>query len=240
MNPSTIVGKMDPHVPDTAFGKWILQTNKWTVHVVDRAIKDLDRLIPNRQGSYSVVADVGCAWGRSLKKLNDLYSPQRLLGIDIDPEMLEISAKEAAKAGVVAEFIHCSSSRLHLLDNSGDVLFCHQSFYHLIHQELAIAEFLRVLKPGGILLFAESTRRYIHSWFIKLLFREPKKVQITAPEYLKLVRDADFYVAPESISYPLLWWRREDLGIGKKYFSVVPPLDREETLINLAAVKPIA
>ena len=240
MTTSMTIEKMEAHVPETAFGKWFLQTNTWTVHVLDRAMKDLDGLILNRQDSYAVVADVGCGWGRSLKKLNDLYSPQRLIGIDIDPEMLEISAKEAAEAGVVAEFIHCSSSRLHLPDNSVDVLFCHQTFHHLIHQELAIAEFLRVLKPGGILLFAESTRRYIHSWFIKLLFREPKKVQITAPEYLKLVRDADFYVAPESISYPLLWWRREDLGIGKKYFSVVPPLDREETLINLAAVKPIA
>ena len=240
MNPSTIVGKMEPHVPETAFGKWFLQTNTWTVHVLDRAIKDLDRLIPNRRESYPVVVDVGCGWGRSLKKLHDLYSPQRLIGIDIDPEMLEISSKEAAQSGVEAEFIHCSSSRLHLPDNSVDVLFCHQTFHHLIHQEQAIAEFLRVLKPGGILLFAESTCRYIHSWIIKLLFRHPMKVQKTAPEYLKLVRDAGFDVASESISYPFLWWSREDLGIGEKYFGVVPPFDREETLINLVAVKPIA
>jgi ubiquinone/menaquinone biosynthesis C-methylase UbiE len=187
-----------------------------------------------------VVADVGCGWGRSLKKLNDLYSPQRLIGIDIDPEMLEVSAKEAAAADIKVEFIHCSSSRLTLPDNSVDVLFCHQTFHHLIYQERAIAEFLRVLKPGGILLFAESTRRYIQSWIIKLLFRHPMKVQKTAPQYLKLVRDAGFQVASESISYPFLWWSREDLGIGEKYFGAMPAADREETLINLVAVKPLA
>lgn len=240
MNAPMTMPAMEPHVPETAFGKWFLQTNTWTVHVLDRAMKDLDRLIPNRQGRYAVVADVGCGWGRSLKKLNDLYAPERLIGIDIDPEMLEISAKEASNAGVKAEFIHCSSSRLSLPDNSVDILFCHQTFHHLIYQEQAIAEFLRVLKPGGILLFAESTRRYIHSWIIKLLFRHPMKVQKTAPEYLKLVRDAGFQVAAESISYPYLWWSREDLGIGEKYFGAVPPVDREETLINLVAVKPLA
>ncbi len=240
MNAPITMPPMEPHVPETAFGKWFLQTNTWTVHVLDRAMKDLDRLIPHRQSSYQVVADVGCGWGRSLKKLNELYSPERLIGIDIDPEMLEISAKEASDAGVKAEFIHCSSSSLTLPDNSVDVLFCHQTFHHLIYQERAIAEFLRVLKPGGILLFAESTRRYIHSWIIKLLFRHPMKVQKTAPEYLKLVRDAGFQVAEESISYPYLWWSREDLGIGEKYFGAVPPANREETLINLVAVKPFA
>ena len=31
---------------------------------------------------------------------------------------------------------------------------------------------LEQLKPGGVMLFAESTRRYIHSWIIRLLFRD--------------------------------------------------------------------
>ncbi len=227
------------HVPETAFGKWFLQTNTWTVHVLDRAMNDLDRLIPERKDSYPVVADLGCGWGRSLQKLHERYAPERLIGIDIDPKMLETSAKEVKQAGIQAEFIRCSSASLPLQDNSVDLLFCHQTFHHLIEQDQAIAEFLRVLKPGGILLFAESTRRYIHSWIIRLLFRHPMDVQKTAPEYLALVRAAGFHVAPESISYPFLWWSREDLGIGEKYFGRTPASEREETLINLVAVKPL-
>ena len=86
--------------------------------------------------------------------------------------------------------------------------------------------------------FAESTRRYIHSWIIRLLFRHPMEVQKTAGEYLALVRSAGFQVAPQSISYPYLWWSREDLGLMERVLRIKPNAVREETLINLVAVKP--
>jgi ubiquinone/menaquinone biosynthesis C-methylase UbiE len=238
MNMSTIADTLGPHVPESAFGKWFLQTNTWTVHVLDRAIRDLEQLIPERQPAYAVVADVGCGWGRSLKKLRDHFGPRRLIAMDIDPEMLKASAREAEAAGLQAEFITCSSSRLKLPDDSVDLLFCHQTFHHLVDQDQAIREFFRVLKPGGVLLFAESTRRYISSWMIRLLFRHPMEVQKTASEYLALIRSAGFNVAPESISYPYLWWSREDLGVMERWFGIEPPSEREETLVNLAAVKP--
>ncbi len=225
------------HVPETAFGKWFLRTQTWTDHVLERALKDLEPLILQRKASYPVVIDVGVGWGRSLKKLNDRFKPQRLIGMDVDPQMLEASAKEAAAAGVRAEFLHCSASKIALPDASVDLLFCHQTFHHLIDQEDAIREFHRVLKPGGVMLFAESTKRYIHSWIIRLLFRHPMEVQKTAGEYLAMVRGAGFEVASQSVSYPFLWWSREDLGIMERWFRIRPPAVREETLINLAAVK---
>jgi ubiquinone/menaquinone biosynthesis C-methylase UbiE len=132
MKTSTMMVPLEPHVPESAFGKWFLQTDTWTVHVLDRAINDLVRLIPDRQPAYPVVADVGCGWGRSLSKLNDHFSPQRLIGMDIDPQMLEASATEAANSGLPVEFINCSSAHLTLPDNSVDLLFCHQTFHHLI------------------------------------------------------------------------------------------------------------
>ena len=228
----------DPHVPETAFGKWFLRTETWTVHVLERALQDLQRMMPAGGHSYEVVADVGCGYGRSLPKLQQRFKPRRLIGMDIDPEVLQESAKEVAAHQVTAEFICCSSSNIKLEDNSVDLLFCHQTFHHLIDQERAIQEFFRVLKPGGVLLFAESTRRYIHSWIIRLLFRHPMDVQKTAPEYLAMVRNAGFSVPDEAVSYPFLWWSREDLGLLETAFGVKPPAVREETLINLVAVKP--
>jgi ubiquinone/menaquinone biosynthesis C-methylase UbiE len=238
MNTLTSNQTLEPHVPETAFGKWFLQTETWVIEVLEVAVTDLDRLIPDRQPSYPVIADVGCGWGRSLKKLHDRFSPQRLIGMDIDPKMLEASANEAKREGVKAEFLNCSSSNIPLDNNSVDMLFCHQTFHHLIYQDRAIQEFFRVLKPGGVLLFAESTKRYIHSWLIRFLFRHPMKMQKTAPEYLALIRSAGFDVSPNAISYPYLWWSREDLGLMERVFKVKPPQDREETLINLVARKP--
>jgi ubiquinone/menaquinone biosynthesis C-methylase UbiE len=227
-----------PHVPETAFGKWFLDTQIWTVHVLERALRDLERLIPDRQASYPVVADVGCGWGHSLKKLQQRFAPTRMIAVDVDPLMVRAALAGADRDGLTVEGLVCSSEQLPLADASVDLLLCHQTFHHLIEQEAAIAEWYRVLRPGGVLLFAESTRRYIHSWLIRLLFRHPMDVQKSAPEYLALVRGAGFRVEPAQVSYPYLWWSREDLGIGERWFGVSPPAEREETLINLAAIKP--
>jgi ubiquinone/menaquinone biosynthesis C-methylase UbiE len=227
-----------PHVEETRFGKWFLRTETWRVHVLERAMADLVRLIPDRKPSYEVVVDVGCGSGYSLPKLAQRFAPRELIGVDIDPEMLAAAREEAGKAGIAARLVQASSSRMPLPDGHADLLFCHQTFHHLVEQEAALAEFLRVLKPGGILLFAESTRRYIHSWIIRALFRHPMEVQRSAPEYLQMLRAAGFLVPESAISYPYLWWSREDLGIMERWFGVQPPQQREETLLNLVAVKP--
>lgn len=227
-----------PHVEETRFGKWFLKTETWRVHVLERAMADLVRLIPNRLPGYDVVVDVGCGSGYSLPKLAQRFLPRELIGVDIDPEMLAAARREAAGSDLDVRLIEASSTRIPLPDGYADLLFCHQTFHHLVEQEAALAEFMRVLKPGGILLFAESTRRYIHSWIIRALFRHPMDVQRTAPEYLQMLRQAGFVVADEAVSYPYLWWSREDLGIMERWFGVQPPKEREETLLNLVAVKP--
>ena len=230
------------YIPETAFGDWFLQTRTWDVHVLEVALRDLARLDPSPRGHYPVVIDIGCGWGGSLRKLNERFRPERLVGFDIAPKMVEAATREAAQlrvaGGGTAEVVQADSAALPLADASVDLLFCHQTFHHLVDQDRAIAEFFRVLKPGGKLLFAESTRRYIHSWIIRLLFRHPMEMQKTAPEYLALVRAAGFIVPDAQVSYPFLWWSREDLGLMERALRVKPPAVREETLINLVATRP--
>lgn len=123
-------------------------------------------------------------------------------------------------------------------DNSVDLLFCHQTFHHLVDQDRAIQEFLRVLKPGGILLFAESCRRYIHSFLIPLLFRHPMDVQKTDLVYIEFLRSAGFEFEEHNISRPFLWWSREDLGAFEFFGFPEKQEGREETMVNLVAFKP--
>ncbi|WP_076418928.1 class I SAM-dependent methyltransferase [Colwellia sp. UCD-KL20] len=230
----------EAHVPESAFGKWFLRSNTWTDYVLEVALEDLTNLLKDTPRTFNVIADVGCGYGRSMKKLNDRYNPERLIAMDIDQEMLDETKKEVALHNLNnVEYVRCSSSMIKLEDNSVDMVFCHQTFHHLIYQPEALKEFLRILKPGGIFMFAESTKRYIHSWIIRLLFRHPMSVQKTADEYLTLIKASGFTVNDDQISYPFLWWSREDLAIGENLFGIKPPKEREETLINLIAVKPL-
>ena len=229
----------EAYVPETRVGKWFLSSRTWTNQVLEIALKDLSRLLRQDSRHYAAIADVGCGYGRSLKKLNDRFKPDKLIAMDIDPEMINAARNEAKLNNLKQVEYHCCSSSMIALENdSVDMLFCHQTFHHLLHQSEAIAEYFRVLKPGGVLLFAESTKRYIHSWIIRLLFRHPMDVQKTADEYLSLIRSAGFIVSDQQISYPFLWWSREDFAIMENWLGIKPPEKREETLINLIAHKP--
>ncbi|MGQ0618677.1 MAG: class I SAM-dependent methyltransferase [Panacagrimonas sp.] len=225
------------HVRESRFGVWFLGTTVWTEHVLSRAIADLERLIGKRKPVAPVLLDVGCGWGRSFGLLHRHFAPQRLIGVDVDPAVLEKASAAAAMEGLEVDLRQGSSSQLPVADRSVDLLFCHQTFHHLVDQDSALREFRRVLKPGGLLLFAESTRAYIHSWIIRLLFRHPMHVQKSAREYLDMIRAGGFDVDEDSVSLPYLWWSRTDLGIRERWFGIRPAPDREETLINLVAVR---
>ena len=63
-------------------------------------------------------------------------------------------------------------------------------------------------------------------------------VQRSASEYLAMIAEAGFTLDHRSISYPYLWWSRPDLGIMERWFGIQPAVTREETLVNLVAVRP--
>lgn len=224
-------------VPESRFGVWFLGTQTWIKYVLEQAFADTTPLIKDRKRSYPVILDVGCGWGWSFKLLDEYFSPTQMIGVDVDRKLLSVSAKRTKKLGLNVDFIHGTSCDLPIADTSVDMIFCHQTFHHLVDHDSAIKEFHRVLKPGGVLFFAESTRAYIHSWLIRYLFRHPMDIQKTATGYIDLIRGAGFRVPSDSVSFPYLWWSRKDLGIKENWFGIKPPDDREETLVNLVAIR---
>lgn len=230
-------------VPETRFGNWFLKTHTWQHHVLRVAINDLTQLAGSALPSAPVLLDVGCGHGQSLPLLDKAFRPSRLLGLDcFDPALAEAEAL-VRQAGTAVEFLRGDCSAIPLPDASCDIVFCHQTFHHLVYQEAALAEFLRVLKPGGLLCFAESTEAYIRSWVIRLLFRHPMEVQRSAEGYLTMLREAGFTFDTSNVSYPYLWWSRaRDFGLlervglqRRRKFG-----EREETLVNVVARKPLA
>lgn len=232
----------DTYVEETKFGFWFLRSHTWQHHVLRVAINDLRRLFDSEPPQAPVVLDVGCGQGRSFKHLHQVFKPGRLLGTDADPHSLELSGAEAVNLGLKVELKGSDCANLQFDDASIDLLFCHQTFHHLVEQEQALAEFWRVLKPGGYLLFAESTEAYIDTWVIRWLFRHPMHVQKSAEGYLQMLREQGFEFSEKNVSYPYLWWSRSsDFGLLERFGlrKPPPPGQREETLVNVVARKPL-
>lgn len=227
-------------VVESDFGKWFLNTKTWVKRVIQIALTDLGEHMDNPDKYYPVILDVGVGFGKSLWNLDAKFKPEKIIGLDVDPEVIEEAKRQAEKCNAEVDFVISNAATIELADNSVDMVFCHQTFHHIIDQESAIREFYRVLKPGGVLLFAESTRKYIHSWIIKWLFRHPMDVQKSAEEYLALISSAGFRYSDNNISYPYLWWSRSDLGLLHRCLRWPLPKQgqREETLLNIVATKP--
>jgi ubiquinone/menaquinone biosynthesis C-methylase UbiE len=223
-------------VEETAFGIWFLSTETWYRHVLSRALNDLQRLLEPGQ-IYADILDVGCGRGKSLRLLDERFRPQHIIALEPDAHMLREAEVLGAQCNSHVTLLRTSATDTQLPDDAFDMVFCHQTFHHIADQESAMREFYRVLKPGGVLLFAESTKRYIESWIIRLLFRHPMEAQKTADEYIALIRDTGFNLPVEKISLPYLWWSRGDLGLFEK-LGFAPPAKREETLVNAVAIKP--
>lgn len=237
-----------PFVPETAFGVWFLRTHTWEHHVLRVAINDLKRLIDAPLPHAPTILDAGCGQGKSFRLLAQAFSPSRIIGIDYHEPSLALAeaaavayrASSESASAVQIDVLHGDCANLPRADASVDIVFCHQTFHHLVEQECALAEFRRVLKPGGVLLFAESTEAYIKSWVIRLLFRHPMHVQKSADGYLEMIRGAGFTFGPKNVSLPYLWWSRAaDFGLFERLGLHHPvPGKRRETLVNVAAVKP--
>ncbi|MHA6136120.1 class I SAM-dependent methyltransferase [Pseudomonas mohnii] len=232
----------DNYVEETRFGLWFLRSYTWQYRVLRVAIDDLRSLFSEALPSHPVLLDAGCGQGKSFKHLQQTFMPERLIGVDADPHSLNQSREEAVYQGIAVELIGSDCATLAVPDASVDLLFCHQTFHHLVEQEKALAEFYRVLKPGGYLMFAESTEAYIDTWVIRWLFRHPMHVQKSAAQYLEMIRGQGFEFGPHNVSYPYLWWSRaKDFGLLERLGLCQPkPFgQREETLVNVVARKPL-
>ena len=231
----------DTYIEETRIGFWFLRSHTWQHHVLRVAINDLRSLFSEPLPAAPVILDAGCGQGKSFQYLDKTFAPKRLIGLDADPLSLHLSAEEARRQGIDIELIGSDCAELKVADDSIDILFCHQTFHHLVQQDRALAEFYRVLKPGGYLLFAESTEAYIDTWVIRWLVRHPMHVQKSAAQYLEMIRDQGFEFEPQNISYPYLWWSRsKDFGLLERVGLLKPkPVgQRDETLVNVVARKP--
>ncbi len=101
-----------------------------------------------------LIADIACGSGAFLKDLRRTFPRARLIGVDLSAVYLE----EAHRVSGIAELLQARAEHLPIADTSLDAATCVYLFHELPKKvrPLIARELARVLKPGGLLAFADS------------------------------------------------------------------------------------
>jgi ubiquinone/menaquinone biosynthesis C-methylase UbiE len=89
------------------------------------------------------ILEVGCGRGVALPAIQEHRTPARLVGLDIDPELL------AHAADTPAELVLGDVRAMPFADASFDVCVDFGTCYHIARPLDALREIARVLRPGG-------------------------------------------------------------------------------------------
>jgi ubiquinone/menaquinone biosynthesis C-methylase UbiE len=107
-------------------------------------------------GPDDILLDVACGTGAAVREAAG--SVTRAVGFDVSAGMIEKARTLADGIGNV-EFVEGDiSGRLPFADGEFTALLCTTAFHHFPSQQEAIADFARVLAPGGRLVIGDANR----------------------------------------------------------------------------------
>ncbi len=109
---------------------------------------------PMRRGT---VLDVGCAWGRMFPVFKKFG--EKITGIDISKAMIDEAKKNFGRDPLVDGLHECEAESLPFSDGQFDNVAC-LAVFDATYQNRALAEFLRVLKKGGLLYLTGKNDAY--------------------------------------------------------------------------------
>ena len=120
----------------------------------------VEKVLGPRPGPFADALEIGAGTGYFSLNLLQEGVIGAATGTDISPGMLATLERNAAELGLEVRTECCDAADLPFADDSFDLVLGHAVLHHLPDLERAFAEFARVLRPGGTLLFAGEPSRH--------------------------------------------------------------------------------
>jgi SAM-dependent methyltransferase len=173
---------------------------------------DRYRLAPDAQ-----ILDAGCGTGEISARLAALFPRASVLGIDVVEDHLARARAKSAAAGARVRFENRSIFELGLPDGTFDLVVCRHVLQAIPHAERAVAELVRVTRPGGWIHLIPEDYLMIHF--------EPRQL------------DADDFwtFAPRRFGEAL----GTDLRIGRRAYGILKRLGLSNITVEYVVVDPL-
>jgi 2-polyprenyl-6-hydroxyphenyl methylase/3-demethylubiquinone-9 3-methyltransferase len=140
--------------------------NPTRVSYFDRTLR---ARFPGRLPGDLRIVDVGCGGGLVSEALATLG--YQVVGIDLSDGAVRAARRHAELTDVSVEYRTGSAYQLSVPDAGVDAVVVSDVLEHLHDLPTAVAEFARVLPPGGVLLF-DTINRTIASYLVTVLLAE--------------------------------------------------------------------
>jgi SAM-dependent methyltransferase len=169
-----------------------------------QVVGKLEKALGDRPGPYERSLEIGAGTGYFTLNLLRAGVIADAVATDISPGMLETLAESAGRLGLDVRTIRCEADKLPFADESFDLVFGHAVLHHLPDLAAAFAEFERVLRPGGTLVFCGEPSRYGD-----LISQVPKRTAVSlAPAWRRVMRATkrDYGAEPDGREEADLEW----------------------------------
>ena len=123
------------------------------------ALAEISRELRGRDQRGVSLLDVACGNGRFLSQIMQIYPRLKATGLDLSPTYTD-AARERLKSWKQVEILHEAAEAMPVEDASQDIVISVFLFHELPPRvrSVVLAEMYRVLKPGGLLIIAESVQ----------------------------------------------------------------------------------
>jgi ubiquinone/menaquinone biosynthesis C-methylase UbiE len=141
--------------------------SKWGINlgsVGQRQVRSkLAKALGGDVGTYDAGLEIGAGTGYFTLNLLQLGIVCEATATDISPGMLTVLEDSAERLGLDVVTVRCEAEELPFANESFDLVFGHAVLHHVPDLARAFAEFERVLRPGGTIVFCGEPSRYGHS-----------------------------------------------------------------------------
>jgi ubiquinone/menaquinone biosynthesis C-methylase UbiE len=150
--------------------------------------------------------EIGCGRGVGVELILERFGADRVVGLDLDPRMVDLASRRLAHLGDRARFVVGDITAIDAPDGAYDAIFDFGIIHHVPDWRLALRELHRVLRPGGTFYGEEVWQRFLSWRVVDLLLEHPREDRFDPPMFHEALADVGFEVIARKDMADVFGW----------------------------------